>query len=88
MEIDLKKSKYKTVKQYYTLLHSKIGMKRSHWCLIDTFDTLDEVAEHLHFSKRWSYDGFKYKIMMRTDTIEDVMVDPKEIMLMRMKHGF
>jgi len=91
MEIVEKGTGYNSSWDHYVILKSKTGMKRDHWRLIETASTLDEIGKY--FVRLQGYDKayknkFKYKVMFRHNTVKDTMVPPKEIMLLRIKHGF
>jgi hypothetical protein len=91
MEIVEKGTNYNSSWDQYVILKSKTGMKRDHWRVIESGHSLDEIA--LYFIRLKSYDEtykgkYKYKVMRRHNTIKDTMVPAKEIMLLRIKHGF
>jgi hypothetical protein len=91
MEIVEKGTGYNSSWDQYVILKSKTGMKRDHWRLIESAATLDEIGRY--FVRLQGYDKvykdkFKYKVVFRHNTIKDTVVPSKEIMLLRIKHGF
>ena len=91
MEIVEKGTGHNSTRDQYVILKSKTGMKRDHWTFIETAATLDEIGRYL--VRLQSYDNtykgkFKYKVVFRRNITKDTMVSSKEIMLLRIKHGF
>jgi len=93
MEIVEKGTNYNTKWTNYVILRSKAGMKRDHWVLLDTYSKLEDVAlrlKRLNFYDEdlGSQNKYKYKVVLRLNTIKDTLVSPKELMVLRIKHGF
>jgi hypothetical protein len=92
MQIVEKGTGYHSKWTNYVILRSKAGMKRDHWVLLDTYSDLDDVAIHLKRVKFYNDDHgisnkYKYKVVSRLNIIKDTLVSPKDIMVMRIKHG-
>jgi len=94
MELDQKQSKTKVDHRYnYIVQRSKIGMKRSSWKWMETFSTLDEAFGYLRRIRIYRqldnnyFKTYKYRVSYRKSTFELTIVCPKEIMVMRIKHG-
>ena len=91
MEIVEKGTGYKSTRDQYVIFKSKTGMKRDHWEFVESAATLDEIGRY--FVRLQSYNEvykgkFKYKVVFRRNITKDTMVPSKEIMLLRIKHGF
>lgn len=91
MEIVETGKDHKCTRNQYVILKSKTGLKRDRWSFIECAATLDEIGRY--FVRLQSYDNvykgkFKYQVVFRRNIITDTMVPSKEIMLLRIKHGF
>lgn len=94
MELDQKQSKTKVNHRYqYVVQRSKIGMKRSSWRWMESFESLDECFQYLRRIQLYRdldkdyFKTYKYRIGHRKSTYELTTVSPKDIMVMRIKHG-
>ena len=83
---------YNKKTKHYIIMCSKTGLKRDRWNVVSSYYTLDEVGKHLERSQvrneehRIS-DLYKYKILLRHNTIKDTMISREELMVFRIKHG-
>lgn len=83
---------YKSKSDYYVILKSKTGLKRDYWRHIETFQTLEEIAQYFvriqNFYSESFINKFKYKVLLRSLICKDDVVPSQEFMLLRIKHGF
>jgi hypothetical protein len=93
MQIVEKSTKFESIRYSYAVFRSKTGMKRDNWVHLESFASLEEVGSYLkRVYNRYNYPDddylskFKFKVMLREQTIKCTIVSPKELMVMRMKY--
>jgi len=89
MNIVEKPKNYTKKVNTYALLRSKAGMKRDHWEFVECYGSVERIFESLHYIQTYHNNPskFKYKIVKRSVVETLIGLCPKELMLLRIKHG-